>query len=469
MNAPQSEIIALSEASPALEDVQAKPSRFRLYPKYRASGVEWLGDVPEHWEVMSIKFALDIPITDGPHETPKFLPDGIPFLSAESVKDDRLDFSKKRGFISKADHARFSRKYVPRRGDVYMIKSGATTGNVARVETDEVFNIWSPLAVLRPAPARSLTDYIFYFMKSRPFLESVELAWSYGTQQNIGMGVISNLKIALPPVPEQLEITGRLSEETEHIDTLIAKKRRLIELLKEKRTALISHAVTKGLNPDAPMKPTGIDWLGEVPKHWEIHHLRRVVNTFIDYRGKTPEKSDSGIPLITAGAIKNGVIDHSLAPDYIPESDYIAWMCRGWPRVGDVVITTEAPLAEVAQVVDEGVAFAQRVILFKVNRNRMLPEYLRLYYLSVNGKSELLTRASGSTAQGIRADRLKRSLVLTPPLPEQEAIVDYLIPRLDRLEQPHSRIQNAVDLLIEYRSALISAAVTGRIDVRKEM
>jgi type I restriction enzyme S subunit len=212
--------------------------------KMKVYDIEWLGNIPGHWKVMAIKFALAIPITDGPHETPEFLPDGIPFLSAESVKDDRLDFSRKRGFISPEDHARFSKKYVPKRGDVYMVKSGATTGNVARVETDEVFNIWSPLAVLRPHPAHSTTDFIFYFMKSRAFLASVELAWSYGTQQNIGMGVVSNLRIALPPLEEQKSIAAMLNTETAQSDALVMKVRDSIETLREYRTALISAAVT---------------------------------------------------------------------------------------------------------------------------------------------------------------------------------------------------------------------------------
>jgi len=208
------------------------------------SGVEWLGEIPEHWEVMPIKFALDIPITDGPHETPELYDEGIPFISAESIKNDRIDFDKKRGFISLEEHKRFSRKYKPQYGDVYMVKSGATTGNVARVETEEEFNIWSPLAVLRPNKDVTTTNFLFYAMKSKPFFYSVELSWSFGTQQNIGMGVISNIRIVLPPLPEQQKIAEFLDRETSKIDNLITKTRTSIDHLKEYRTALISAAVT---------------------------------------------------------------------------------------------------------------------------------------------------------------------------------------------------------------------------------
>lgn len=208
------------------------------------SRVAWLGKVPAHWKVIPIKFSLDMPITDGPHSTPQFYDDGIPFISAESVKNDRLDFSKMRGYISEDDHAIFSKKYKPRYGDVYMVKSGATTGAVARVETHEDFNIWSPLAVLRPHAEKSITDYLFYVLKSKPFFYSVELSWSYGTQQNIGMGVISNIRMALPPIEEQKEICRYLEPLLQKIEDQRAKVDSVVERLQEYRSALITNAVT---------------------------------------------------------------------------------------------------------------------------------------------------------------------------------------------------------------------------------
>jgi len=210
----------------------------------RDSGVVWLGSVPAHWKVIPIKFSLDMPITDGPHSTPQFYDDGIPFISAESVKNDRLDFSRKRGYISDDDHAIFSKKYKPQYGDVYMVKSGATTGAVARVETHEEFNIWSPLAVLRPHAEKSITDYLFYVLKSKPFFYSVELSWSYGTQQNIGMGVISNIRMALPPIEEQKEICRYLEPLLQKIEDQRAKVDSVVERLQEYRSALITNAVT---------------------------------------------------------------------------------------------------------------------------------------------------------------------------------------------------------------------------------
>ena len=208
------------------------------------SGENWLGKIPTGWEVVPIKFNLAVPVTDGPHETPEFINDGVPFISAEAIKNDRIDFGKKRGDISWEDHHRYSMKYKPKIGDVYMVKSGATTGNLARVETDIEFNIWSPLAALRPKASILLTDFLYFFMKSRAFFAAVELGWNYGTQQNIGMNVIENLRMVRPPKREQASIVQHIETKTARIDAKIAKTKRIIELQKEYRTVLISEVVT---------------------------------------------------------------------------------------------------------------------------------------------------------------------------------------------------------------------------------
>lgn len=207
------------------------------------SGVEWLGEVPGHWEVRALKSIVSTPITDGPHETPQFLDEGIPFVSAEAVAQGFINFDKVRGHISPEDHLRYSQKYLPRRGDVYMVKSGATTGVTALVETDLEFNIWSPLAALR-CGEKMLPKFLLHYMRSRHFQEAVTLNWSFGTQQNIGMGVIGDLSAPIPTLSEQAAIATFLDSETAQLDALTAQARSAITLLQERRTALISAAVT---------------------------------------------------------------------------------------------------------------------------------------------------------------------------------------------------------------------------------
>ncbi|MBF4457092.1 restriction endonuclease subunit S [Acinetobacter sp. SK-43] len=208
------------------------------------SGVEWLRDVPEHWMTPSSKHLLEIPITDGPHETPNFVDDGVPFISAEAISKGKIDFDKKRGYITPELNAIYSKKYSPKIEDIYMVKSGATTGKVAMVETTEEFNIWSPLAVFRCNKNKVLPKFLLAVFNSSHFYDALVLNWSYGTQQNIGMGVLSNIEIPCPPLKEQAEIIQHLDAQNTKFDKLISTQSQLIEKLKEYRSSIISHAVT---------------------------------------------------------------------------------------------------------------------------------------------------------------------------------------------------------------------------------
>src|SRR5690554_6104271 len=209
----------------------------------RDSGVEWLGEVPEHWDVAPIKHIVSIPVTDGPHETPVFYDEGVPFISAEAISSGKINFDKKRAHISEEDNKKYSLKYSPKKYDIYMVKSGATTGITAIVETDDKFNIWSPLAVIR-CKKDSYPYFVLNFMRSYNFLEAIELNWSFGTQQNIGMGVIENLHVTRPPIDEAKLISEKLSKQCDAFDLMIDKALSAIQLMQERRTALISAAVT---------------------------------------------------------------------------------------------------------------------------------------------------------------------------------------------------------------------------------
>ena len=273
--------------------------------------------------------------------------------------------------------------------------------------------------------------------------------------------------IVEPPRNEKRVIADFLDREAAKIDALVAKKERLIELLREKRTALITRAVTKGLDPDVPMKDSGVEWLGEIPVHWEVYPLNRVVRKFVDYRVKTTEKALSGVPLVTARNIKNQMIDFSASQESIRDELYPEWMVRGLPEVGDVIVTTEAPLGESAQISETNVALAQRIMLVKVFRKKLINEYLKYHFVGGLGRSELQARATGSTAIGIKASHFRASLITTPPVPEQVQISDYLNRETAKIDALVAKVREAIARLKELRTALISAAVTGKIDVRE--
>jgi len=209
----------------------------------KTSGASWLGKIPAHWSAMALKRLLQIPITDGPHETPEFLDSGVPFVSAEAISSGEIDFAKIRGFISYGDHLRYQSKYSPRLNDIFMIKSGATTGVVAMVKDNRVFDIWSPLAAIR-CKAEIEPRYIVHFLRSTEFQRGVSLFWTYGTQQNIGMKTLENLQVAVPPAGEQIALANYLDEACAEIDEVTERATRCISLLQERRSALITAAVT---------------------------------------------------------------------------------------------------------------------------------------------------------------------------------------------------------------------------------
>ena len=212
--------------------------------KLKDSGVEWIGEIPVGWTVTSVKHVLEMPICDGPHTTPQLYEEGYPFVSAEAIKNGEVDFDKIRGFISLKDYLQFSKKYSPKRNDIYMVKSGATTGNVAMVRTDIEFSIWSPLAVFRANQKKVIPNYLLNYLESPSFRLGVELSWSFGTQQNIGMGILSNLPIAYPSLDEQILISEYISRVTDKVKSAISLKEQEIEKLKEYKATLINSAVT---------------------------------------------------------------------------------------------------------------------------------------------------------------------------------------------------------------------------------
>ena len=218
------------------------------YPAYKQSGVEWLGEVPEHWDVLPLKRWVSTKITDGPHKTPDFLPAGVPFLSAEAVSDGRLDFSRRRGFISQEIHEMYCRKCRPQRDDIFMCKSGATTGKVAMVETDDEFSVWSPLALIRVDAQRVIAKLLFRVLQSRYLQGQVRDTWSYGTQPNLAMRAMERLVIALPPLDEQRAILGWLNGPLLRSYRTADLARREIELVHEYRTRLIADVVTGKLD-----------------------------------------------------------------------------------------------------------------------------------------------------------------------------------------------------------------------------
>lgn len=213
----------------------------------RDSGNEWVGEIPTDWFFSKTLNCLSMPITDGPHTTPELYDEGIAFISAEAVScgKGRIDFSHLRGYISEEFYKECCKKYIPNIGDIYMIKSGATTGRVSMVDTlDPLFTIWSPLAVFRCNTEVMTPRFLFYALQSNGFQKQVEFGWTFGTQQNIGMRTLEQLKVCIPPVEEQREILEYLDKKIAEVDQLIAKKESFLAEMEHYKKSLIFDYVT---------------------------------------------------------------------------------------------------------------------------------------------------------------------------------------------------------------------------------
>lgn len=442
---------------------------FPAYPNYKSTGVEWLSEIPVHWELIRLRFLL----LDGA-EGIKIGPFGSQLTSDMLVEigykvygQENViagDFDKGQRYITDEKFSEMS-VYEISPNDLLVTMMG--TAGRCKVVPEAISAGVMDSHLLRMRFGRKADPKFVELLidKSIYVSHQVRLNGKGSIMHGLNSSIIKELLVALPSADEQASILSFLDHEIARIDALIEEQQRLIELLKEKRQAVISHAVTKGLDPNVKLKSSGVEWPLAIPAHWEILPLTRLIKKFVDYRGVTPEKIDSGIPLITASQIKNGCINHDLDPVFISEEEYNSRMNRGFPEVGDVLLTTEAPLGEVAMIEDAYVSPGQRMILMKTHAERITNQFLFSHFRSDFGRNELFKGSSGSTASGIRADRLRASSVLVPPIEEQDQIVRYIDMQTKDFDLILADIQIQLDLLKERRSTLISAAVTGKIDV----
>lgn len=444
-------------------------TRWRAYTGYKDSGVIWLEQIPSHWDRTSISLMLTIPITDGPHETPQFIDDGVPFVSAEAVYGGRVNFQHAR-YIDEELAEEYSKKANPQQGDILLVKSGSTTGKVAIVDTPIRFAIWSPLALLRFNDDRYDANYIYYAINSDYFYHQVRQRASISTQPNIGMGVIGQLIITFPDnLEEQRAIATFLDRETAKLDDLISTKRTFIERLKEQRSALISQAVTRGLNPDATMKDSGIAWLGDIPAHWNAVKLKWLFDTT---SGATPNSGEAelyyggAIPWLRTTDLNNdeifsyevGITEQALkdtACSIVPEGAVLVAMYGGAGTIGkNALLRFESSINQAICAIFPNPRFSSEYLW------RFMQMQRPFWMFFADG-----TRRDPNISQSVIND----SIVLMPPLREQIAIANYLDEETAKIDKLVDKTQATIDTLTEYRTALISAAVTGAIDVRDEV
>jgi len=441
---------------------------FPRYPKYKASGVEWLGEVPAHWELTRLGrvAALNPSKSESHHLERSQL---VSFLPMEAVGEDgSLDLSRQRPIGElEAGYTYF------RDGDVVVAKITPCFENgkgalMTSLQAGVGFGT-SELIVIRPNLDAVRADFLLQVTRSPVFRMRGEAEmYGAGGQKRVPDDFVRGYQMPMPPLQEQGAIAAFLDRETAKIDALVAEQQRLIELLKEKRQAVISHAVTKGLDPNAKMKPSGIEWLGDVPAHWEVTPLMRLTpeDRQIMYGIVLPGPDvDDGVSIVKGGDVSPDRLHPSRLKKttYEIESGYV----RSRLRAGDIVYSIRGSIGE-AELVPEEVAGANITQdVARISPMRGLNALWLLLAMRSDGVfSQLDAGASGATIRGVNIFSLKRARIPVPPRQEQDEIAGFISVAASSVDRLAADAQRAVALLQERRTALISAAVTGQIDVR---
>ena len=460
-------------------EVTARTSKRASYSAHKDSGVEWLGNVPAHWELKRLKFSASINDEALPETTD---PDMyLSYVDIGSVHPIRgIDSMAEMAFEDAPSRAR----RIVRDGDTIISTVRTYLRAVAAIRNPVPNTIVSTgFAVVRP---RSVSPpFISYVLSEQGFIEAI-MARSVGVSYPaINASEIGMLSIPLPPLSEQRAIADFLDRETEKIDTLVAKKRTLIERLKEEHTALITHTVTRGLPPEAAraaglephpkLKSSGIEWLGDVPEHWEICKLKRVTISRCDgpfgSSLKSEHYSNAGVRVIRLQNIRFARFDDRDAAFIEPEY---------YEELGDHNVLPYDLL--IAGLGDENYpvgracvapsALGPAMVKADCFRFRLMTDRANSAYVALQ-LSTIANALAGALATGTTRGRMNlantenRDIAL-PPLSEQTAIADFLDRKTAKIDTLVTKIETAIERLQEYRSALITAAVTGKIDVRKD-
>ena len=439
------------------------------YPKYKPSGVEWIGDVPEHWEVKRLKYSASINDEVLAETTDPDLE--LSYVDIGSVHPvDGITSAETMVFEDAPSRAR----RIVRDGDTIVSTVRTYLRAIAPIRDPAPNTIVSTgFAVVRP---RSVSPRFMSFALSEPgFIEAI-VARSVGVSYPaVNAPEIGMLPIPIPEAAEQQAIADFLDREMAKIDTLIAKQRMLIKRLKEKHAALITRTATRGLPPDAArdagldpyrkLKPSGVGWIGNVPEHWDIFPLKRSYRVI-----------NGGTPSSTEEAYWDGNVNW-ITPDDLGKnhSKCIERSRRTLSNEGlmncgaqlvptnSIVLSTRAPIGHVAVIGKESCT-NQGCRALVPDERHALSDYL--YYTLVSSRSVLKAAGKGTTFMELSADHLGSHMVPFPPPTEQRAIADFLDRETEKIDDLIVKHRILIERLLEYRSAIIDVVVTGKIDMR---
>lgn len=433
----------------------------KKYIKYKDSNLKWIGEVPHHWKVGAVKhcFKFKVGFTPPTSNDEFYDPEnGFDWVTISDM--DRKYVYDSRNKISKKAIDVYSKEIVPAGSLLYSFK--LSVGKVAFAGKD----IFTNEAIFSILPDDNLELSYYYYC-----LPSILI---YNANENIygakifNQEVIKNSRLPIPPKAEQIKIAQYLDHQTAIIDQLILQKEKLIELLKEKRQAVINEAVTKGLNPDAIMKDSGIEWLGAIPQTWnlvQIRHLNTKVGSGVTPKGGAKVYTEEGIIFIRS---QNVHFDGLRLDDVVRiDLDTHEKMSGSKVQFKDVLLNITGASIGRCCVVDihEEMNVNQHVCIIRPTQ-RVLPEYLNLVLRSNIGQVQIKLGTTGGNREGLTFEAIKEFTIPLPELNEQQEILDKVQSSLKRYYELENLNSIQIDKLKEYRQSIIAEAVTGKIDVR---
>ena len=429
------------------------------------SGVEWLGEIPEHWAASRIKYCA---VIRGGFAFPssEYKDEGIPLIRISNTYLSRLDLTRQPVFLDESyldTHKSFSIK----KGDILMSLTGTLGkrdyGFVIQINLDGIFLLNQRVAKLE-TNWKVLDRYFIYALQSEAFLAPI-YSLPVGTKQaNLSNEDIVNQSIPLPPKQEQIAIAEYLDQATEKIDQTIATKEAQLDTLTQYRKSLIQEKVTKGLTPNPALKDSGVEWLGKIPEHWEVKRVKSLVskvNSGVTPKGGSKAYLDEGVPLIRSQNILDGSFSLSDAV-FIDEATHLK-MANSHVRENDVLLNiTGASLGRSAVFnSDTVVNVNQHVCIIRPHSWRS-PQYLNYLLIADVGQSQIFSSFTGSGREGLSFESIKRFICPLPPKEEQIAIAEYLDEATEKIDSTSQNLRDQIDTLKKYRKSLIHEVVTGR-------
>lgn len=445
--------------------------QYKKYERYKDTGVEWIGKIPEEWDLSKIKYIPKYEyksFVDGDWiESPYITDEGIRLIQTGNIG---IGSYKEQGYryISEDTFKDLNCTEVYP-NDVLICRLAGPVGRACLAPSLTERMITSvDVCILKPKDNID-RRYLVYILSYDGYLQEADFLARGGTRQRISRTQLGNINILLPPTDQQKSIANFLDQKTAEIDGLIADKEKLIELLQEKRQAIITETVTKGLNPNVKMKDSGIEWIGEIPEHWKVTKLKYIANQIIDGTHSTPQYTDDGIPFLRVTDITNARKNPINLDEvkYISEQEHRELIKRCNPKKGDLLVSKNGTIG-IPKVIDWDYEFSIFVSLCLIKVNRKVDVYYCYYYFESNFINiQIAFGGKTNTITNLHLDKIREFIIPLPPIEEQKIIVNYLNDRTDEIDTLINDIRLQIQKLREYRQSLISEAVTGKIDVRE--